>query len=62
MKKLQVYLETSLFGFYYDENPRNVTKKESVIELFDQIKERKFVAYTSPIKNKFHKEVLVKSF
>lgn len=39
MEKLNLYIETSLFGFYYDENPINEEKKESVRKLFKQIAE-----------------------
>jgi hypothetical protein len=38
MRKLRLYLETSLFGFYFDERERNVEKKEAVIKLFEQIR------------------------
>jgi hypothetical protein len=32
-----LYLETSVFGFYYDEEPRNALRREAVRTLFDQI-------------------------
>jgi len=49
MKKPVIYLETSLFGFYFDEEPRNILKKEAVISLFLQIQESRFITVTSPI-------------
>ena len=39
MRKLQLYLETSIFGFYFDEEEKNVEKKEAVRKLLSQIKE-----------------------
>jgi hypothetical protein len=32
-----LYIETSVFGFYYDEEPRNALRREAVRTLFDQI-------------------------
>ncbi|PIU68129.1 MAG: hypothetical protein COS84_01660 [Armatimonadetes bacterium CG07_land_8_20_14_0_80_40_9] len=49
MKKLNLYIETSVFGFYYDEDPRNLYKREATIKLFDQIKEGLFNGYISDI-------------
>lgn len=37
MKKLALYIETSLFGFYYDDTIANKEKQESVRRLFKQI-------------------------
>jgi hypothetical protein len=33
-----LYLETSLFGFYFDTEPRNADRREAVVALFDQIR------------------------
>ena len=33
-----LYLETSIFGFYFDEEPRNVSRHEAVVALFEQIR------------------------
>lgn len=38
MKKLSLYLETSIFGFYYDDSVVNREKKDAVRKLFTQIK------------------------
>ncbi|MCX6841326.1 MAG: hypothetical protein NTX53_03440 [candidate division WOR-3 bacterium] len=32
-----LYIETSAFGFYYDEEPRNALRREAVRALFNQI-------------------------
>lgn len=37
-----MYIETSLFGFYYDQKPVNKEKRESVRKLFWQIREGYF--------------------
>jgi len=49
MKKLNLYIETSVFGFYYDEDPRNFYKREATIKLFDQIKQAMFDGYISEL-------------
>jgi len=49
IEKPTLYLETSLFGFYFDETPRNVDKFETVNTLFNQIEQKKFLPVTSPI-------------
>jgi len=49
VKRTTIYLETSIFGFYFDENPRNILKRESVKRLFAQIKAGLFIPITSPI-------------
>ena len=49
MKKVTLYLESSIFGFYYDDKPFNQYKKESVRKLLEQIKEGLFEAITSPL-------------
>jgi hypothetical protein len=33
-----LYLETSLFGFYFDSEPRNASRREAVVALFDQVR------------------------
>jgi len=33
-----LYLETSLFGFCFDEEPRNASRREAVVTLFDQVR------------------------
>ena len=33
-----LYLETSLFGFYFDTEPRNASRREAVAALFDQVR------------------------
>jgi hypothetical protein len=49
MKKPVLYLETSIFGFYFDEEPRNAYRKEAVVTLFNQIIFDKFKALVSPL-------------
>ena len=43
-----LYLETSIFGFYYDEEPRNVLRREAVRELFHQVDIGLLNVVTSP--------------
>jgi len=33
-----LHLETSLFGFYFDSEPRNAARQEAVVSLFDQVR------------------------
>ncbi|HTW91832.1 MAG TPA: hypothetical protein VMH22_09000 [bacterium] len=33
-----LYLETSLFGFYFDSEPRNASRREAVVGMFDQVR------------------------
>ena len=47
MHKKKLYLETSIFGFYYDKNPLNIEKKEYVYKLFEQIKQGIFEGIVS---------------
>lgn len=47
--KSTLYLETSIFGFYFDEEPRNFYHRKAVVTLFEQIKRGIFTATTSPI-------------
>lgn len=44
-----LYLETSIFGFYFDDEPRNATRREAVRTLFDQIDLGILGAVTSPV-------------
>jgi hypothetical protein len=48
-RKFKLYLETSVFGFYYDQNSINKSKKDAVIKLLHQIRDDKFIAFTAPI-------------
>jgi len=49
MKIPTIYLENSVFGFYYDNRLENKSKVESTKILFEQIKKSFFRAFTSPI-------------
>ena len=49
MKIFQCYLETSIFGFYFDEDIINREKRESVRKLFQQIKNKLLVGSISDI-------------
>ena len=49
MKKPTIYIETSIFGFYYDDRPENKTKMQTTRKLFKEIKEGRFYAVTSPL-------------
>lgn len=49
MKRSTLYLENSVFGFYYDERLENKTKVKATKTLFKQIKTGMFEAFTSPI-------------
>jgi hypothetical protein len=44
-----LYLETSVFGFYFDEEPRNAVRREAVAALLDQIRLGILDAGTSPV-------------
>ena len=44
MKKLRIYLETTIFNYYFDED-RDAHK--ATVKLFEEIKEEKYEAYTS---------------
>ena len=33
-----LYVETSVFGFYYDPEPRNAVRREAVVTMFNQIR------------------------
>lgn len=49
MKKLRVYFETTLFGFYYDTLIQNLTKREATQRLFEQLKSRQWVGLVSGV-------------
>ena len=49
MKHTVIYLENSVFGFYYDEGLENKNKMVATKILFEQIKSGIFEAVTSPI-------------
>jgi hypothetical protein len=44
-----LYLETSIFGFYYDEKPRNALRREAVRTLLRQVELGLLNATTSPL-------------
>lgn len=44
-----LYIETSVFGFYYDEEPRNALRREAVRTLFQQIALGVVNAVASPL-------------
>lgn len=47
MKKLKLYLETSVFGFYFDTSASNKQKRIAVRKLLQQIKNGLFEGYIS---------------
>lgn len=47
MKKLKLYVETSVFGFYFDTSVANRSKRVAVRKLFQQIKDGLFDGYIS---------------
>ncbi|MEW5945269.1 MAG: hypothetical protein AB1742_03635 [bacterium] len=47
MKKLRLYLETSLFGFYFDDDAVNAEKRKAVRTLFEQIKQGMMEGFVS---------------
>lgn len=47
MKKLKLYLETSIFGFYFDTSAPNKQKRIAVRKLLQQIKNGLFDGYIS---------------
>jgi len=47
MKKLNLYVETSVFGFYYDTSARNRQKRIAVRTLLRQIEEGRLQGYVS---------------
>lgn len=44
-----LYLETSVFGFYFDDEPRNALRRESVRALFHQVGLGMLDAVSSPL-------------
>lgn len=44
-----LYLETSVFGFCFDENPRNALRREAAEALLQQVRLGLFRATTSPL-------------
>jgi hypothetical protein len=44
-----LYLETSIFGFYYDEQPANQHRRQAVVSLLRQIHAGQFKAVTSSV-------------
>jgi predicted nucleic acid-binding protein len=44
-----LYLETSIFGFYSDSEPRNALRRDAVVSLFNQIRAGIQEAFTSPV-------------
>lgn len=49
MREPALYIETSVFGFYYDRIRENMLKSEASIKLFEQISNGLFDAYYSNI-------------
>jgi len=49
MKLPALYIETSVFGFYYDKKVENKNKRKATIILFNQIGGKLFRAYYSPV-------------
>jgi hypothetical protein len=49
MHKPVLYLETSIFGFYLDDNPHNFLRREAVRELFRQVDLGILSACVSPL-------------
>ena len=46
MRTTRLYLETSVFGFYFDTREANCSKRDATRQLFDQIREGIFSGYT----------------
>lgn len=44
-----LYLETSVFGFYFDTEPRNALRREAVTTMFEQVRLGILDAATSPL-------------
>jgi hypothetical protein len=44
-----LYLETSIFGFCFDQEPRNALRREAVVALFEQIRLGTLDVATSPV-------------
>ncbi|MCX6843452.1 MAG: hypothetical protein NTX53_14360 [candidate division WOR-3 bacterium] len=37
-QKPLLYIETSVFGFYFDEEPRNAFRREMAVAMFNQVR------------------------
>ena len=46
MKRTRLYLETSVFGFYFDQREVNRSKRDATQRLFVQIRDGIFEAYS----------------
>ncbi len=44
-----LYVETSVFGFYFDQEPRNALRREAVVALLEQVQMGILDAFTSPL-------------
>jgi len=44
-----LYLETSVFGFYFDQEPRNALRRDAVAAMFGQVRLGTLEAFTSPL-------------
>lgn len=49
MHKPLLYLETSVFGFCFDKEPRNVVRREAALTLFEQVRLGLLSAVTSSV-------------
>lgn len=49
MASPRIYLETSVFGFYYDTESFNAVRRAAVVRMFDQVKAGLLTAVTSPL-------------
>ncbi len=47
--RTNLYIETSVWGFYYDEAPHNQRRRDAVRLLFEQIRAGIFEAWVSPV-------------
>ncbi len=47
MRPLQLYVETSVFGFLFDESDFNRAKKEATLRLFDQLADGRLLGHVS---------------
>lgn len=49
MKSPCLYIETSVFGFYFDEDPHNRDKRSTTRTLFEQLRQGLFEGYVSDV-------------
>ncbi|MFW5857351.1 MAG: hypothetical protein ACOCX4_05680 [Planctomycetota bacterium] len=49
MRPLNLYIETSVFGFLWDDTERNASKREATETLFQQVEEGKLNGFVSEI-------------